>query len=124
MTAIHVQHTDDSTAPQPSEEARDYGPRKALGEPRRCRTCGRPVPARSRRHECARCGVAASRGLTVDGPCVVCGLADRRVLGRVELADCTVSLCANHRAIAGRLGLTLAELRAEALQVVAGGAAA
>jgi hypothetical protein len=45
---------------------------------------------------------------------------DLRVLGLVELADGAVVLCANDKAIAGRLGLTLEQLRAEA----AGGAAA
>lgn len=56
----------------------------------------------------------------MSGPCAVCGCVDLRVLGLVELADGAVVLCANDKAIAGRLGLTLEQLRAEA----AGGAAA
>ena len=58
--------------------------------------------------------MAASRGKSIDGPCAVCGCSDGRVLGRAELVGQVVILCANDRAILGRLELTLAELRAEA----------
>lgn len=57
--------------------------------------------------------MSASRGLAVSGPCAVCGCADRRVLKRVELADGVFDLCANDATIAGRLGLSLEQLRAE-----------
>jgi hypothetical protein len=111
MLAIHVKHPDD--APDP----RAYGPRTSPEEPRRCRTpgCSRPLPPGCRRHVCSRCGVAASRNRSVAGKrCAVCSTPDIRVLAVVELADGEHVLCANDRAIAGRLGLTLDELRAEA----------
>jgi hypothetical protein len=46
-----------------------------------------------------------------------------RVLALVALADGPVSLCANDRVLAGRLKLTLAELRHEAAAGAAGAAA-
>lgn len=111
MPPVHVQHLSDDSAPP-----RVYGPRTAKGEPRRCRRpgCNRPVPPKSRRHDCSRCRTATARGRAVDAPCAVCGCKDLRVLGLVELADGEVVACANCRAIRGRLRLTLDELRLEA----------
>lgn len=110
MRLIHVKHPAQESAP------RAYGPRTAPGEQRRCRIegCGRPLPPGARAHVCRRCAVQASRGRACVGPCQVCGCSDVRVLGLVQLADGEVVLCANDKAIAGRLGLTLAELRVEA----------
>jgi hypothetical protein len=105
MTPIHVK--------PPEPEARTYGPRTLPEEDRRC-ACGRPIKGSKRRHVCDRCRVQVSRGCTPDGPCAVCGEEDLRVLGRHELADGEVTLCANDKAIAGRLRLTLEELRVEA----------
>lgn len=55
---------------------------------------------------------------------MVCGCSDLRVLRLVELADGAVVLCANDATIAGRLKLTLEQLRAEARPVGAGELAA
>jgi hypothetical protein len=108
VIALHVK-----PEPQLEAAARDYGPRLAKGEPRRCKRCRRPIPATSRRHECARCTVAAARGLAAEGACAVCGNADLRVLGVAELADGRAVICANDGAVLGKLALTLDELRAE-----------
>lgn len=108
VIAIHVKPSA-ASGPAP----RVYGPREPVGAPRRCRTCQRPIPPAARRHACARCAVAASRGAVAVGPCAACGNADVRVLGQVELVDGRATLCANDRAVLGRLRLTLEELRAE-----------
>ncbi len=119
MNREHVQlpaeegRTENDSAPRP------YGPRTPVGEPRRCRGCTRRIPGNAKRHVCARCACAETRGRTVDGPCAVCGEADRRFLALAEIGGSGryVVLCGNDERLLGKLRLSLEELRAERARV-------
>jgi hypothetical protein len=62
---------------------------------------------------CFACYLRQQRGHSIDEPCAVCGLDDKRMLRRHRLAGGLVVLCANDAAVAGRRRLSLEELHAE-----------
>ncbi len=78
----------------------------------RCQICGKPTD-KPRRGLCFACYQRQRRGHQLAGPCAICGLEDKRLLRRHQLADGLVVLCANHAALAGRRQLSLDELAAE-----------
>jgi hypothetical protein len=81
-------------------------------DPIACESCTKPT-TKPRKGLCFACYLRTHRGHEVNGPCAVCGIADRRVLRRHQLADGATVLCANHAAIAGRRAITLVELQRE-----------
>ena len=105
-----MQHEVGPPCPPPNA----YGPRKRVGEPRRCRECRRELDPFGRRSVCRGCVRDRDRGATVNGPCAVCALADRRMLSVVDVQGSPVVLCCNDQALLVPPVLTLEHLRTEA----------
>jgi hypothetical protein len=92
-----------------------YGPRLPFGSERRCKGCGRAIDPAERAHVCRACRVRKCRGAELGSACALCGLADRRMLRRVRLAEGPATLCGNHAALLGRRTISIEMLRAEAV---------